>query len=357
MTRASLIAALALSLLAAAGCAPKPKTVVATPITSIWESPPPPPVPPPPRFEPLPDTQPTDDSYSYPPIAMVNGEPLSRSLLVNRLIDSHGLAMLEQMILLAVARQRANAMGLKITPADVRAMHDEALKRLGTPVADPDARELSPRETQRLLDDFLAAKNVSRSEWDSRMEQKAYLRRIAEAEADKTGITDEMLRSEYEQDYGEKVQIRHIQISSLAAAARVRALLAANKDFELIARQMSENELTAAQGGLTRPFTRKDPGVTPLLREAAFKLKTGQISDAIRDGNLYHIIRVERRFPASDIGFENADREALRRKLIVRLVQQREQDLEMELFQSAVVDIRHEELARQYRAKHRRAAP
>ena len=174
---------------------------------------------------------------------------------------------------------------------------------------------LDPREAQRLLDDFLAAKNVSRSEWDSRMEQKAYLRKIAEAEVAKTTITDDMLRNEYEQDYGEKVQIRHIQVGSLAAAARVRALLAANKDFELVARQMSENQLTSAQGGLARPFTRNDPGVTPLLREAAFKLKTGEISEAIRDGNVYHIIRVERRFPASDVGFDNADRDELRRKL------------------------------------------
>ncbi len=359
MIRALWITALAAYLPILAGCAPKPNTVVATPIANVWESPAPP-VPPPPKLEPLPDaeTQPAagqvDDSQ---PIAVVNGEPLSQSLLVSRLIESHGLGQLEQMIVLAVARQKATKLGLKITPADVRAMHQEALKRLATPVIDPQARVLDPREAQRLLDEFLAAKNVSRSEWDSRMEQKAYLRKIAEAEVAKTTITDDMLRNEYDQDYGEKVQIRHIQVGSLAAAARVRALLTANKDFELVARQMSENQITAAQGGLARPFTRNDPGVTPLLREAAFKLKTGEVSEAIRDGNAYHIIRLERRFPASDIGFTNVDRNELRGKLIERLVQQREQDLEAELFQSAVVDIRNDELARQYREKHRRATP
>ncbi len=354
-----LVSVLTLSIcsLAAVGCAPKPKPITATPITNIWESPEPLP-PPPPRPEPLPDaeTGPADEAAAQP-IAVINGEPLPRSAMVERLIESHGLGQLEQLILLTVARQRAAKLGLSVTPADFKAMHEEALKRLGTPITDPGARPLDAREAQRLLDDFLAAKNISRSEWDSRMEQKAYLRKIAEAEVANTTITDDMLRSEYEQDYGEKVQIRHIQVASLAAAARVRALLAANKDFELVARQMSENPITASQGGLARPFTRNDPGVTPVLREAAFGLKTGAISEAIKDGNVYHIIRVERRFPASDVSFENADKKQLRGKLVTRLVQQREQDLEMELFLSAVVDIRNEELARQFREKHRRAAP
>jgi len=346
---------LAACLPAVVGCAPKPKPVVATPIANVWESPPPP-LPPLPRLEPLPDlqTQPADQGLDISePIAVVNGEPLSQSTLVNRLIESHGLTQLEQMILLAVARQRAAALGFQVTPADTRAMHEDALKRLATPIVDPNARVLDTREAQRLLDDFLEARNISRREWDLRMEQKAYLRKIAEAEIAKTTISDDMLRNEYEQDYGEKVQVRHIQVGSLAAATRVRALLGANKDFELVARQMSENQVTAAQGGLARPFTRNDPGVTPLLREAAFKLKGGEISEAIRDGSVYHIIRLERRFPASDIGFENADRTALRRKLLDRLIQQREQDLEVELFQSANVDIRNAELARQYRERHR----
>lgn len=359
MIRPFWISTLAALLTAMVGCAPKPKPVVGTPIANVWESPPPP-LPAPPKLEPLPDLQ-TQPEGQIPdnsePIAVVNGEPLPQSTLMNRLIESHGLAQLEQMILLAVARQKATSLGLKVTPADIRATHEEALKRLATPIIDPNARVLDSREAQRLLDDFLAAKNISRREWDARMEQKAYLRKIAEAEVSKTTISDDMLRNEYDQDYGEKVQIRHIQVGSLAAATRVRALLAANKDFELVARQMSENQVTAAQGGLARPFTRNDPAVTPLLREAAFKLKPGEVSEAIRDGNVYHIIRLERRFPASDIGFENADRAALRRKLMDRLIQQREQDLEVELFQSASVDIRNAELARQYRERHRRATP
>lgn len=357
MIRLVSLLALSVCLVSVVGCGPKPRPVVATPIANVWESPAPP-VPPPPRPEPLADTEPADEADGgSQPIAVINGEPLPRSALVNRLMESHGLAQLEQIILLTVARQRAGKLGLTVTPADVRAAHDEALRRLGTPISDPSARVLDAREAQRLLDDFLAAKNISRSEWDARMEQKAYLRKIAEAEVAQTTITEEMLRNEYEQSYGEKVQIRHIQVGSLAAAARVRALLAANKDFELIARQMSENAMTASQGGLARPFTRNDPGVAPVLREVAFNLKPGQISEAVRDGNAYHILRLERRFPASDIGFENADRNELRRRLINRLVQQREQDLEAELFQSAVVDIRNEVLARQFREKHRRAAP
>jgi parvulin-like peptidyl-prolyl isomerase len=352
-----------LVILASGGCAPKPKPVVASPITDIWEAPKPP-APAPAELERTPTaaTEPAPglEPLPSPPdqiIAVVNGTPITRSSLVEQLIESHGLGLLEQMILLTAARQRAAQLGLKITEADTAAMHDEALTRLATPVIEPDSKALDSRQAQRLLDEFLQAKNISRTEWEIRLEQRAYLRKIAEAEVARMDISEEMLKNEYEQDYGEKVQIRHIQVGSLATAARVRALLAAGKDFELVARQMSANPVTAAQGGLTRPFTRKDPGVTPLLRQAAFNLKVGEVSEAILDGNVYQIIRLERRFPASDVGFANIDRNELRRKLVRRLVQQREQDLEGELFQSAVVNIRNDELARQFREKHRKVTP
>ncbi len=342
-----------------AGACARPDGPVSTPVARTWESREPPPEA---RAEPppAPTSHPAENASENPVspvevIAVVNGAPIAQRELVQMLMESHGLGLLEQLVLLTAARQRGADMSLTVTKADISAAHEDALRRLSTPVVDTDGQVLDREEAQRLLEEFLEAKNISRCEWNCRMEQRAYLRRIAEAEVADMKVTEADLRNEYDLAYGERVQVRHIQVSSLATAARVRALLAAKKDFELLARQMSENQFTAASGGLARPFTRDDPGVTPLLRKVAFELEVGEVSETIRDGEAYHIIRCERRFPASDVGFENVNGDELRRRLLERLIRQRQQDLETELFQQAAVHIRDAELSRQFHEKHRRS--
>lgn len=343
-------------------CGPRERPT-AVPVTDYWESgpqqEPSATVEAPPASPDLATTQPSGEAspVARPEdqvIATVNGTAIERSRLIDMLIASHGLRALEQLILLTAVRQRATQMGLTVSDADIKAAHDAALNSLATPVTDPNAPHLSREQAERLLDGFLTAKNISRGEWDCRMEQRAYLDKIAAAEIQQTEITEKMLREEYNLSYGEKVQIRHIQLSTLEGVRRARELLASGKDFELVARQVSENDFTAAEGGLVRPFTRDDPGVTPALREAAFALQVGQISEPIREQETYHIIKLERRFPASGVGFENVDHQALKRKLLDRLAAQRRQALEQELFQGARVDIRHPELRRQFNQKYYR---
>ena len=205
-----------------------------------------------------------------------------------------------------------------------------------------------------LLEEFLNAKNISRYEWDERMKQRAYLRKIAEAEVAEMEVTEKMLKDEYEREFGERAQVRHIQVSSLARAEEVRRRLKTGEDFELVARQLSENEITAANGGLMPPITRNDPLATLLFREMTFELKVGEVSNAFQEGNWYHIIRLERRFPASNVIFENASHDKLEQKLRDRLVRQRQEALESELFESARVDIQEEELRRQFRKRYPR---
>lgn len=307
-------------------------------------------------------------------IAVVNGIPIGRAVMADELIRSHGLPLLEQMILLIAARQRAHDMGLSVTQKDIAAAYEDALKRLSTPVGAPDELPLDRAAAEKLLDEFLVAKNISRSEWERRMEQQAYMHKIAASEAAKIPISPSMLREQYALEYGQRVQIRHIQVSSLAAVQRVREALSGaavnastatqpaasasrpaptRNDFELVARKLSENQITASRGGLMAPFTRSDPSVPPLLREAAFSLQPGQISPAINEGTWYHLLRLERLFPASEVGFENVDAESLKAHLLERLTAQRQDALEAELFRAASVDVRDIELGRQFRSRHR----
>jgi len=246
-------------------------------------------------------------------------------------------------------------MGLTVTDEDIAQAHRDALDRLASPVFGSNGEKLDETAARRLLDQFLEAKNISRSEWDLRMEHRAYLAKIARAEVERMKITEPMLRQEYERLYGEKVQVRHIQLSSMAAVRRARALLATT-DFETVARRMSENDLTAAHGGLLPLFTRHDPSVPPAIREMAFRLKVGEVSPAVREQNVFHILKLEKRIAAANVSFEQVGRDKLRASLLDRLVAQRMEDLDAELFRRAAVDIRDPVLKAQFR-RARRAGP
>lgn len=285
-------------------------------------------------------------------LALVNGAPIRRSAVIALLMESHGLSTLESLILLTAARQKAAAMALTVTQADIKEAHEDALRRLAAPIVGTDRPPLDRAAAENLLREFLTAKNISIREWELRMEQRAFIAKIAAADVARTSVTEEQLRLQFEQDYGEKVQIRHIQLASLAEVTRAKALLS-EKGFEVVAREMSNNELTASQGGLMPPFTRNDPAVAPLLREAAFTLKAGEVSTAIQEQNRYQIIKVERHFPAGKTSFAGADKAKLRARVIDQLKRQRMEDLENELFNSAVVDVRDPDLSTRFRNKHR----
>ena len=355
----ALVLVVAAALLASAGCA-REKPPVGRPIEQAWEAPAPEAAPSPPATA-DPAAQPAHVTAQSRPadndlIAVVNGRGISRGELVDLLVSSHGLVALEQLIVLSAARQRGSEMGLNVTPADVAAAHQDALRRIASPVSDPQAPPLQATEAERLLDEFLAARNLSRAQWELRMQQQAWLSKIAQTEVARSTITEPMLREEYALAYGERVQIRHIQVDDAGVVRRVRERLEAGDDFGALAREHSRNTLTAQRDGLVPPFTRHDGAVPPLIREAAFTLAEGAVSEPLRDpeGPWYHIIRIERKFPASGVGFENVDQDALSSRLTQRLVDQRRTALEAELFQAARIDIRDTQLRRQFNQRHQR---
>jgi hypothetical protein len=288
-----------------------------------------------------------------PVVAYVNGEAIPQAALTEMLMESRGLAILEQMILLTAARQKAAALGVVVKPEDIKAAEEEALRRIAAPVGNPDAASLDRVAAERLLAEFLRLKGLSEVEWKCRMEQRAYLTRIAQAQVAKTEITEQMLKDEYGLEYGERAQIRHIQASTADVVSRAVETLK-TRPFEQVAREQSENAITREQGGLMPAFTRHDGSVPPLVREKAFSMKPGEVSEPLREGAWYHIIRLERVFPASGVGFENIDQDTLRKKLADRLVRKRVEELDGELFQAARITIRNAQLDKQFRERHRR---
>ncbi|MBN1488422.1 MAG: peptidylprolyl isomerase [Phycisphaerae bacterium] len=350
------LATMAVALVAAAGCA-QPDRRPAEPVAAAWEAPPP--VAPAPHAEPAapePTTQPREMPTPARPVAdttvaRVNGEPILRSALIDALVEAQGLNMLEKLVVSAVLRQEAARHGITVTDADIEAEHRDALRRIAAPLAfGPDEQEaeaFDAEAAETLLDEFLTAKNISRTEFHIRMQQNAYLRKLAAREIT---TTESQLADEYERAYGEKVQVRCIQMGSPDAVKRVRAALAEGKDFEVVAQQMSENRYIASRGGLLPPFTRYDD-VPKLLRDAAFALEPGQVSSTIHENNAFYILRVERRFAPSQVGIANV-RDELEKRLTDRMIRQRMDALSGELFSAATIDIRDTELRKGFRKRY-----
>ena len=81
-------------------------------------------------------------------------------------------------------------------------------------------------------------------------------------------------------------------------AEDVLAKVKGGADFAALATKISEDEVSAAQGGELKPFGR-DGAMVKEFEDAAFALKPGETSDLVKSQFGYHIIRLLERKPAS----------------------------------------------------------
>lgn len=285
-----------------------------------------------------------------PAIAVINGKPLPRRQVVDLLLRGHGSGILEQFVVLEAARRRAQQQGLTINQADVDAEYERALRLLIDPLAALTPDESDHEAAERVLDAVLAERNISREEFMLGMRRNAYLRRLAQAQL---SFSEGELQEEYARAYGVRVQVRHVQLATLAEVSRVRAGLAAGEDFAEVARAHSANPASARAGGLLSPFSADDEEVPAPLRTVAFQLDVGEVSEAIRVGRWYHLLKLERQLPAEQQEFEVV-RPELEQRLRARKLGPAMQQLYQDLLAQADVRILDPGLRAAFERKHPR---
>jgi len=235
------------------------------------------------------------------PVATVNGRPIDRRQFMTLLAESHGLALLQQMMVLELAKQATAKQGLQVSPGDVEAEYKRRLERLYQPdSAEPD--KLSQQQQERALTLILDREGISRQEFMLKVERDAHVRKLAEKELK---IDEEAIRREYEVLYGPKVQLRLIVCGSPRQAEQVQELLAAGEDFASVARAHSKDRHTAAEGGLTPAFSLADDAIPTALREAARQLEAADGFRTVRLGQDYAVIEKVRTLPAGNVRYEN----------------------------------------------------
>lgn len=283
-----------------------------------------------------------------PPIATVNGHPIVRRRVVDLLLRSHGVGVLEQLIVLDAAERLATDRGVSITQSDLDREYDRALRQLTDPLATVTPQSFDRVAAERVLENVLARRNISREEFLSGVRRNALLRRIVQSEQ---AFTDAQLQEEYELHYGRRVRIRHIQLATPAEVARVQERLATGEAFDELARRFSANQASAARGGLLKPFSARDEDLPRLLREVAFGLAPAETSTAVRIGDWYHLIKLVETLPADDVDFPQV-RAELEQRLRDRLTEPAMRTLYEKLFREATIRIHDPVLQEAFREKH-----
>jgi parvulin-like peptidyl-prolyl isomerase len=294
-----------------------------------------------------PPQQPTQNRHE--PVATINGRPIRRQAFLEMLKEAHGLAVLQQMMALELARQETARRGVRVTTKDIDAEYRRRLARL-YPVDLSTSAELSRSQQEQALAVVLDREGVSRQEFMLKVERDAHVRRLAERDLK---IDEDTLRAEYAVLYGPKVQLRMILCRSLSDVEKARELLDEGQDFAAIARERSNDPSAASTGGLTQPFSLDDASVPAVLREAARHLKPAEVSSTIRVGDQYAIIRLEREFAASEVEYSDV-RDQVLQAYRRRVVPERMTRILGDLIGKARVVILDPLLRRQY--EERRAA-
>lgn len=293
-------------------------------------------------------TPPVTRSAGSRPIASINDEPIDRAEFTAKLMDARGLAFLQQELLLRVARQEVTRLGISVSQTDFDREYDLTLQADRFNGKDPDPLT-GPRKEQ-LIDEWTRSRGISRTELHVAMQRQAYLRKIAES---RLNITDEMIEQEFARVHGERVEVRHIQISAPRFWKEIKQRIDQGERFEDLVMKFSQNIISREKLGMLPPFSRTDPSVPSIFVDVAFKLKPGDVSNLLEAEGSYHVLKLERLIPADSQPLDDAERHHLRRTLTARLAAEEMERLGRSLLLSARISVEDRVLREQYEARHR----
>lgn len=143
------------------------------------------------------------------------------------------------------------------------------------------------------------------------MQRQIVLQAYMESKA-KEMVSDAELKKAYDEKVKtasgqEEVKARHILVKTEDEAKKLYDEIKKGGDFEKIAREQSTDKGSGAQGGDLGWFT-KDKMV-PEFADAAFALKKGEVSQPVKSGFGWHIIKLDDRRTAKPASFEESKEE------------------------------------------------
>lgn len=247
-------------------------------------------------------------------VAEVNGTRLTREQLGGLAVGLYGRSVMEALIAGELVRQEAGKQSISITSAEIDAYAitlagqelDILARRNG--YKSFAALETSGSESKETLAE-LRRRTVQRIHplvGPELLTQKLVRKNIT--------VTPEDLQQAYERTYGPRAEIMQLVLDTEKDAADAEKKLKLGADFAKLARTVSTDRVSAAEGGKMPPLP---PG--SILGAAAFRLQPGELSKVIQTPNGFHLIKLVRLLPASDQRFADV-REKIEQELIEKRV-------------------------------------
>lgn len=221
-------------------------------------------------------------------MALVNGQDINRQQLAQACIERYGEDVLESLVNKQLIEHHCRNRGVTITSADIEEEVDRTAKRF----------KLDREQWLTLLE---KERGVKAEEYKRDILWPTIaLRKLAGSEIT---VSQEDFRKAYESRFGPMVRVRLIVVTDSKRAEQLqRELTARPDDFARVAMQESQDVNSASIGGLIQPI-RLHTG-DPMIEQAAFSLKPGEVSSVLQVGNQFALIKCEGHVPPRQVAVE-----------------------------------------------------
>jgi foldase protein PrsA len=210
-------------------------------------------------------------------VASVNGTNITKEQLYDKLIEAGGENTLQAMITTELVDQEAKKANITVTDEDINTELEDLKAQFGGEAA---------------FNAALAQSSMTVDDLKLQMPLQVKLRKILEPQVT---ITDAEIKDFYDQNKAtfsneEEVRASHILVETKEEADAILKQLKDGADFAELAKEKSSDTGSKNNGGDLDFFKRGD--MVPEFSDAAFKLKVGETSGAVKSDYGYHIIKV-----------------------------------------------------------------
>lgn len=282
-------------------------------------------------------------AVEVPEIATVNGRAVERDEFYRVLYASAGMRVLRQLVGLELAKQMADAEGIRPTQADFDAEYKRVTDRMG-PEKDALGKVLTQEDRQRILKAVLERRGVSVEEFEIGIRHQAYLKAIVKR---KIAISEEMIQEEFKRVYGPRRTIRIIAVADMKLGEGIYNRLVKGEDFAKLAEENSIDFNSAPIGGQLGEITKNDPRLPLIVTNTAYNLKVGKFSSPVKVNSQFWIIKVDQESTPKPITLDKV-KDQLQQDLHDRLESEMIEKLETQLFKNAKIKVYDKPLSQQF---------
>ncbi|MGN7763684.1 foldase protein PrsA [Paenibacillus sp. 22594] len=229
--------------------------------------------------------QPFQKDDSKVAVASVNGTDISKSELYDKLVEAGGEATLQNLITNTLVDQEAKKANITVTDADITT----EIEDLKTQFGGEEALNNALQQSSMTLDDL-----------KKQMPMQVKIRKLIEP---KVTVTEDEISKYYDENKAsfnqeEQVRASHILVKTKEEADAIVKQLKDGADFATLAKEKSADTGSKDKGGDLNFFKKGD--MVAEFADAAFKLKVGETSGAVKTEYGYHVIKVTDRKEAHE---------------------------------------------------------